>query len=175
MLNRYVQETSSEGVIIYLVTAVKGAWLTLTSTDGVEMKIRKGELESDETLELMPEDFDAVEAEEEESEATSKMSKQLLEYRKRYAISITPEGRKSLSNGDRLAEALQSTFLPELYNVVEEILGVDLRSQYERLNKGSQRMNLGNRLRAAYKKPEHEKHDLVVDWVNARLDQSNGE
>ncbi len=60
--------------------------------------------------------------------------------------------------GDDVAIRLRScNSLEETYIVASEYLGVptaELRAKYERLNPGQQRMNLGNRMRAKWKK-EH--------------------
>lgn len=58
--------------------------------------------------------------------------------------------------GDEIATLLRKCGdLPAVYNAASEYLGVpveDLRAKYGHLNNGQQRMNLGNRMRAKFKK-----------------------
>ena len=82
----------------------------------------------------------------------STMAAKLAEARAtRYVTTIAPSGRKSSSNGDIVAISLQMVELDDLYALAAELLGLDLRARYEHLNAGQQRMNIGNRIRTAYK------------------------
>lgn len=178
-INTLVREINADddGIqLVYTVTAQNGVWLTLTTDDGIEAKARKGEIFGDNpAYEIITlDDLADIEDEEaEDEEATSKMSKQLERYRKGYVPTIAASGRKSLSNGDDLAQALETYPLDALYATVADIFEIDLQTQYAHLNLGSQRMNLGNRMRAAFNKVEHPKHDLVGQWVKARLETIN--
>lgn len=61
-------------------------------------------------------------------------------------------GNATMDNGDALARKLRGTDLDEAYAQAAKILGVtqkELRDKYGHLNVGMQRMNLGNRIRAA--------------------------
>lgn len=63
------------------------------------------------------------------------------------------EGNSSLDCGDDLASKLRGVELEEVYSKAAKVLGESersLRKRYSHLNVGMQRMNLGNRLRAAY-------------------------
>lgn len=67
----------------------------------------------------------------------------------------TAGGNPSVDNGDALAEALRGADLDAVYAQAAKVLGVpvaDLRTKYAGLNPGMQRMNLGNRMRAAARK-----------------------
>lgn len=63
----------------------------------------------------------------------------------------------SLDNGDMVAVALRDKTLEDVYKLTADLCKTsvaELRSRYEHLNVGMQRMNLGNRMRAALKKAE---------------------
>ena len=67
----------------------------------------------------------------------------------------TAGGNPSVDNGDALAKALRGAELDAVYAQAAKALGVpeaELRTRYAGLNPGMQRMNLGNRMRAAAKK-----------------------
>lgn len=56
---------------------------------------------------------------------------------------------------DNIAEQLRGKELEDVYTIASEHTGVgvsDLKDKYEHLNKGMQRMNLGNRIRGAIAK-----------------------
>src|SRR5262245_34581350 len=64
----------------------------------------------------------------------------------------TSGGHISVDNGDKLASALRGLELKEVYERAAKLLGESvqsLKSKYGKLNPGMQRMNLGNRMRAA--------------------------
>lgn len=66
----------------------------------------------------------------------------------------TAGGHVSVNNGDELAVRLQGKTLDEVYAFAAKQLKVDeaeLRTRYAHLNVGMQRMNLGNKVRAAAK------------------------
>jgi hypothetical protein len=61
-------------------------------------------------------------------------------------------GNATMDNGDELAKKLRGAELDEVYKEASKILGetqTALRAKYGHLNVGMQRMNLGNRMRAA--------------------------
>lgn len=66
----------------------------------------------------------------------------------------TAGGHVSVNNGDELATKLLGKDLDFVYAHAAKLLKVDeaeLRTKYAHLNVGMQRMNLGNRMRAAMK------------------------
>jgi len=62
-------------------------------------------------------------------------------------------GNSSLDNGDTLAKKLRGMDVEAVYKEAAKVLGRDevaaLRKRYAKLNVGMQRMNMGNRMRAA--------------------------
>jgi hypothetical protein len=70
--------------------------------------------------------------------------------RTKYTPTRSASGAKSLHNGDPVAEALAGLAIQDLYKVADTMIGEnDFRKKYAKLNVGMQRMNVGNRLRAA--------------------------
>lgn len=79
----------------------------------------------------------------------------------RYERVSTPSGNVSYDNGDKAAKALRGLTLDQTYREVAKTVKDDLeaktiddavdilRKKYGKLNPGMQRMNLGNRYRAA--------------------------
>lgn len=69
-----------------------------------------------------------------------------------YEAVKSAEGNSSLDCGDPVAEKLRGKPLDDIYGQAAKTLGESersLRKRYSHLNAGMQRMNLGNRLRAA--------------------------
>jgi len=73
----------------------------------------------------------------------------------------TESGRRTINIADEVATLLQGNHVEQCYIIVADKLAAieadaineaDLRARYCHLNKGMQRMNLGNRLRAALKR-----------------------
>jgi hypothetical protein len=61
-------------------------------------------------------------------------------------------GNATMDNGDALAKTLRGAELDEVYAQAAKLLGetqTALKAKYSHLNAGMQRMNLGNRMRAA--------------------------
>jgi hypothetical protein len=61
-------------------------------------------------------------------------------------------GNATMDNGDQLAKTLRGADLDDVYKQASAVLGetqTALRAKYGHLNAGMQRMNLGNRMRAA--------------------------
>jgi hypothetical protein len=101
------------------------------------------------------------EGDDEAAELTTaqKMTKQLRAARVRYLPTTSSSGNKSLHNGDEIAALLAGRTVEETYEIVEGKLGLKpgtLAAKYANLNPGQQRMNAGNRLRAAAKRGEVE-------------------
>ena len=83
------------------------------------------------------------------------MGEILSRYRPGYLVSVTPNGRKSRYNGDAVAEALEGYEPAQIIAAAEKLLGFkkgELREKYAGMNQGQQRMNVGNRLRGAFKR-----------------------
>lgn len=69
-----------------------------------------------------------------------------------YVPAKTAEGNTSLNCGDATAKSLAGKTLDDVYKLAAKATGIAekaLRSKYAKLNPGMQRMNLGNRMRAA--------------------------
>lgn len=174
LINTMVREINADedGIqLVYTVTEQNGAWLTLTTEDGVTAKARKNEILGDApAYEVVTADQIEEDQDDEDGEAQNKMAKQLQKYRTAYVPTIAASGRKSLSNGDALAKALEGMLIQDLYAAANSILGQQFEDRYGHLNMGSQRMNLGNRIRAALKKEDHEAHQAAVEWLEAALE-----
>lgn len=177
LVGRFVRETIEEDgkpvFIDYQVTANNRGWLQLVGAqdDRIETKARRkqvftGEGSADDCdYTLLPLDYDPETAAEEAEEAATRMAKQLEKYRANYVLGIAASGRKSLHNGDDVAQALESMDVDDLFALVNNLFDIDLRDRYNGLNLGQKRMNLGNRIRAAFKKEEHPQHEAVKQWV----------
>lgn len=77
------------------------------------------------------------------------------EYRAKYVDCVSPQGRKSLHNGDEVALELEGKSLNEAYAIVATKTKTSVHDLYQRwshLNNGQQRMLVGNYLRRHYKK-----------------------
>jgi len=77
----------------------------------------------------------------------------------RYVLhdSKTASGRKHIDVDDEAARKMREKDLPGCYKYAAEVLGTtakELQAKYQHLNAGMQRMNLGNRVRAAFKAAE---------------------
>lgn len=144
-------ELDAERFIPVTVVAFNKGWATAIDADGTEHKVRAGS--------LYPV----------ESEGARNMSSTLRKYRERYVPTVANSGKKSLHCGDSVAEALEYLALEDLYEIAGQILegwtAETLRERYKHLNIGSQRMNIGNRIRAAYKRGD----EAVVQWVEDNL------
>lgn len=124
------------------VTTIEKGWYGLANSE--HMLSAKARLKDLTLIELDDEDHGG-----------NKMAGILANYRAGYVPSIAASGKKSLSNGDAVAKALEGINAQEVLLMAESLLGLPsgtLQSQYARLNPGQQRMNAGNRLRAALKK-----------------------
>ena len=74
-----------------------------------------------------------------------------------YERTTSAGGNKTLDSGDELATELRGFTLDEVYAKAAKVLGesrASLEQRYSKLNPGMQRMNLGNRMRAALKKKQ---------------------
>ena len=122
------------------ITAAARGWLTISNGEE-ERKVR--------VKDLVP--YEPKHSDEDEPQPRG-MAKTLNRYRGNYEPHLTPQGKKSLSNGDWLAQQLAGLTPDEVLSVGGRVLGLDVRGLYGHLNHGQQRMNAGNRLRAAIKK-----------------------
>jgi hypothetical protein len=128
--------TDSEGEISYVIgilMAINSRYATVDVNSEI-IKVGKTKIELAE--------------EEPEAEAEAKVAKgrDLSKYESTRAAS----GRKSLDNGDQVAQQLRGKDLEYTYKVAAKHLGesvTSLKSRYAHLNPGQQRMCLGNRLR----------------------------
>lgn len=65
---------------------------------------------------------------------------------------LSNSGNATMDNGDALAKKLRGAALEDVYAEAAKVLGESvsaLQAKYKHLNPGMQRMNLGNRMRAA--------------------------
>lgn len=91
---------------------------------------------------------------EEDPDSTSIVRK---DYKSRYLRVKAASGKASQICGDEVSMFLKEKTLEETYGIASEQLDIpliDLHDRYSHLNPGQQRMVLGNRLRAHYKKLE---------------------
>lgn len=158
--------------LVFKVVSYAKGWYTSKTADGVEQKDRANTiLDCEFATESEWNNYEDYEDEDEDEEGNSKPSQaaQLKKYRSKYVVSVSASGAKSLHNGDSCADAMEYLSLEELYveagKILPNITEQELREKYSHLNKGSQRMNIGNRIRAQYKKGE----EAVVAWVEDRL------
>lgn len=76
-----------------------------------------------------------------------------------YVRTKSASGSSSMDSGDQVAQELRGMELDEVYSKVAKVLGetiTSLKAKYAKLNVGMQRMNLGNRYRAAIDTSEEE-------------------
>jgi hypothetical protein len=74
----------------------------------------------------------------------------IAKYRDQYVKGKTADGKTTIDNGDEVAELLRGKDLEQTYAVVAKQTKTpieELKTKYQHLNVGQQRMNLGNRLR----------------------------
>lgn len=128
------------------ITAIKGQWHTVVLEDGTTVKGRAKQLTS----------YDA-DADLGTDDETSKQSlaKTIAKYRDGYVPTIAAGGKKSLSNGDDLALFMAGMEPAQVCQLADQLLAVPSgfhAAKYSHLNRGQQRMNAGNRIRAAAKR-----------------------
>ena len=83
---------------------------------------------------------------------TTKDERLIKAHVEKYKTVTAASGNKSLDSGDEVAKALRGKELGDVYEVAAKKLGTSalaLKRKYGHLNVGMQRMNLGNRVRAA--------------------------
>jgi len=97
------------------------------------------------------------------AEGIHEENKVSIEIRDNYVKDKAASGRRTFHCGDEVATALKGLTLNEVYRVAASFLDVDegeLRSKYQHLNIGMQRMNLGNKIRAVIRKDASRVDDL---------------
>lgn len=154
-----------------LVTAVNGGWSTIvywqdpaTGFGGEKFKVRNGA--------LTPEKAEPVQPAKKMTTSTTKTPAHFIHEvtptkpakikdthfdLSNYFLSDvrTPAGRRTLDCADDISVQLRGLSITEVYDEASKVLGESvegLKSQYEHLNIGMQRMNLGNRIRGAVAK-----------------------
>lgn len=102
---------------------------------------------------------------EEATEGTEGSEPKVKINRERYTATKTASGAKSLNNGDEVAAILDGLHVDELFKIGQDILGEDFSEKYAKLNVGMQRMNMGNRLRAAVRNIDADKKNEGKEGV----------
>jgi hypothetical protein len=107
-----------------------------------------------------------VAVEVEDKKPTYKMSTHIKQYRGNYKTSKSAAGGKSLNNGDSVAKLLGALSPKQVCILATKVVFEcpDLVAKYAHLNPGQQRMNAGNRIRAAVKAGE-----LKVSEIKAAI------
>jgi hypothetical protein len=107
--------------------------------------------------------LEIVEEESDDEANSTRMSKTLDRYKPQYKETVAYSGAKSQNNGDGIAEILAGLTPEAVCHTAERLLGLEngeLVAKYQHLNPGQQRMNSGNRIRAALKRG-----DATIDEV----------
>ncbi len=110
-----------------------------------------------------------VEGHDEDENEKPSMGEILAKYRVGYVVSITPQGRKSRSNGDELAQTLETYEPAQIIPAAEILLEIEtgvLVEKYTGMNQGQARMNVGNRLRAAVRRG-----DITIEQIEKALNR----
>lgn len=121
-----------------IVASAKG-WLTIQLSDGSTVKARERD----------------VRFADEGGIGNRRIGNRRYDCRRYKAVSKGVKsvgGHATLDNGDALAKSLRGAELDDVYRQAAQLLGetqTALRARYGHLNVGMQRMNLGNRMRAA--------------------------
>jgi hypothetical protein len=135
----------------YTITEIKSGWLTLLAEDGSKAKARAKDV----------------------SPLRERCLKdQMAEAKKRYQRVKLSSGEFTMDCGDELASLLRGLEPQEVCELADEVLGTGEghhMQRYGHLNPGQQRMNAGNRIRAALKKGIS-----TIDIVDAALGSARG-
>lgn len=141
-----------------VVSDAKGGWVEVKyKDDKTTAKLRTGKV----ALKNPPKPVAAKKAKAEGDEDGRLIPAKL----ENYVIhdTVTAGGRKHLDIDDEVAAKLREKTLDQVYSYAAKTLGVEekeLRHRYAKLNVGMQRMNLGNRVRAAFKAAEAAQADF---------------
>lgn len=135
-----------------VIVAAKSGWVTLKyKDDKTEKKVRVKEVALKNPPKVkepkLPKDPDALDGRLIPADLT------------KYTVhdSKTVSGRKQVDVADETANKLREKSLDQVYAYTAKTLDEpekELRAKYVKLNPGMQRMNLGNRLRAAFRAAE---------------------
>lgn len=154
-----------DGNVVGELVSEKSGWVTYVDDSGTQRKIRKGKVRiegQEDNVSSKPKKARKGKAAKGEPkvQGVRKCKEATFTHFAEYVKHKTPSGANSYDNGDKVAAQLRELELDEVYRVVaraQKEAGVAdtigaaeaaLRKRYEKLNKGMQRMNLGNRLRA---------------------------
>jgi len=91
------------------------------------------------------------------------MSGKMAQYRPTYVPATSYSGRKSLNNGDTVAQFLEGMAPTDVLRIAEDLLGLktgELAERYINMGAGHQRMNAGNLIRFAIKRGDLTAKDL---------------
>ena len=80
----------------------------------------------------------------------------------KYGHAVKTDGKKAYDNGDPTATFLRSCSLERSYALVTAFGMPDMLPKYEHLNKGMQRMNLGNKLRGVLQREKFENFEDAI-------------
>lgn len=134
------------------ISATVHGWATVTYADGATKKLRGVQLDNAKMNMTNKAEGLAVEGNDVVVESTA--GRKIVD--RRVDLShyerVKVEGRRVLDCADDVARHLRSMELDDVYDYAAEVLAVnvdELRQKYSHLNKGMQRMNLGNRIRSA--------------------------
>lgn len=161
---------SSESGDLYRVLELKrGGWLSVESLEtGAIGNIRANTVELSEPE---PEDENNDEQEQDEIESTGgRMAQTLARYRARYPKAVKPNGKSTQDLNDQIAQLLRPLDPVEVCNIADRIFNVPTGThalKYAHLNNGQQRMNSGNRIRAAFKKADTDEQSRILSIVKA--------
>lgn len=159
------------------IVAVNGGWTTVQTLDADtrEFKVRNGALTQHTTLSGTTAQLAMDRAEKARTTKKAKTAKAAKEPRKlldpserkngvvyagylpqyeKYKAVVNGQVRRSIDKGDALAVALRGMELGEVYKTAAGLVSLsvaDLRSRFEHLNPGMQRMSLGNMIRRVQK------------------------
>jgi hypothetical protein len=150
----------------------KSGWIVVMLKDGTEKKFRSKDVEEKLTkAEAKRREREAAKAAKaaeapadgEEIDAEGKLVNPDLS---RYTLheTVTASGRKHIDIDDDVAKILREKTLDEVYSYVAKVCDVTIKSlkeRYENLNLGMQRMNLGNKLRAAMRAAAESSKDVA--------------
>ncbi len=99
-----------------------------------------------------------------ENDYTATMGQELSNRREDYFATVAASGKKSLNNGDTVANMLAGMEVDEVVSIAESLLNLpedELAMKYKNLNVGQRRMNAGNRIRAALRRGEISEKDIT--------------
>ena len=105
---------------------------------------------------------------EERTRIAKEMTATLNKHKPKYVVSKTAAGKRSMNNGDELAQAMSKLDHTQVAAVAQILLNCeplwvgDGSGKYDHLNNGQIRMNSGNRIRAAVKRGDISQEDAIA-------------